>query len=573
MRPEGGDVATGWRKLDVRVLALHAARLAGALAPIALVLVLGGDLNRTVVISLVFICGGAALRAASDALAWATTRYRVGDELVELRSGLLRRSELSVPRDRVRTVNLTAKPLQRLFRIATVEIGTGTHEQGRLRLDAVATAEAARLRQALLARSAVVGASSAAGVGSSDAVAPGAGLLDGATADTDSLGAGPPGTTQAGAHPPGTTQAGAAPPEPVLARLRWGWLPYHLLSPWTLALPIAALGALLNALNQLGVEASVGRVAEHAAVDGIHRADSVPWWLVLLLALLGVAALALVGAVGAGLQFAESWWDYRLTREQSGTLHVRRGLLTTRSISIEQRRLRGAALAEPLLQRAIGGANVHAIVSGLRRGSGDRSGRADALLPNVPRAEADTVVADVLEEPSLPGELTTLLPHPPAALRRRLLRALAAAALPVAALLLAGPLLGWLPAWLWLASLALAVPALVLGRDAYRSLGHRIAGRYLVTRHGVLTRRTVALRRDGVIGWTVRRSLFQRRAGLVTVTATTAAGSGGYSVIDVAEADGLAVAEAAVPGLLAPFLERGGKAVVAGRAESGERVR
>ncbi|HST42410.1 MAG TPA: PH domain-containing protein, partial [Conexibacter sp.] len=274
--------------------------------------------------------------------------------------------------------------------------------------------------------------------------------------------------------------------------------------------------------------------------------------------LVAVAGLAVLGAIGAGLQFAESWWDYRLTREQNGNLHSRRGLLTTRSISIEQRRLRGVALNEPLLQRAIGGASVHAIVSGLRRRSGDRGGRADTLLPNVPRPEADALVADVLEAPSLPGELRVLRPHPHAALRRRLLRGLAAAALPIAALLLAGPLLGWLPGWLWLAALPLFVPALLLGRDAYRALGHRIADAYLVTRHGTPSRRTVVLRRDGVIGWTVRRSFFQRRAGLVTVTATTAAGGGGYSVFDVTESDGLAFAEEAVPGLLAPFLEGGG---------------
>ncbi|MGH3515098.1 MAG: PH domain-containing protein, partial [Pseudonocardiaceae bacterium] len=73
-------------------------------------------------------------------------------------------------------------------------------------------------------------------------------------------------------------------------------------------------------------------------------------------------------------------------------------------------------------------------------------------------------------------------------------------------------------------------------------------------RHGAGVRGTVALQRAGVIGWTVSQSLLQRRTGLITVTATTAAGSGGYSVIDVETAEGLAVAEQAVPGLLEPFV-------------------
>lgn len=550
--PAPGENDAGWRKLAPRVLAIHVVRLAGALAPIAFALLIGGgSLNRTVAISLAFICGGAALRAAGDAVAWATTRYRVGEELVELRSGLLRRSELSVPRDRVRTVNLTAKPLQRAFRLTTVEIGTGTHEQGRLKLDAVPSAEAGRLREALLRRAAVAG--SVAPVGSAPA----------------SLDAGAPASLDAGAPAPAGSAAGSLgaaapaapglPDEPVLARLRWGWLPYHLLSPWTLALPIVAVGALLNVLNQLGVEGSVGRVASHAAVDGVHRIDDERWWIVSLVALALVSVIVVAGAVGAALQFAESWWDYRLTREANGTLHLRRGLLTSRSVTIEQRRLRGAALTEPLLQRTIGGAAVHAVVSGLRR-SGDDRKRADTLLPNVPRAEADALLADVLEEPGLPDRLRTLEPHPRPAHRRRLTRALAGAALPVVVLVLAGPLLGWLPSWLWPVAAVVALPlGLLFGRSAYHALGHRLAGGYLVTRHGVLPRRTVALRRDGVIGWTVRRSFFQRRAGLVTLTATTAAGSGGYAVIDVSEADGLAFAEEAVPDLLGPFLARAGE--------------
>jgi putative membrane protein len=66
-------------------------------------------------------------------------------------------------------------------------------------------------------------------------------------------------------------------------------------------------------------------------------------------------------------------------------------------------------------------------------------------------------------------------------------------------------------------------------------------------------RRTVALQRTGVIGWTFRQSLFQRRAGLVEVEAVTAAGAGGYTVLDVSAADGVALADATTPDLLTRF--------------------
>jgi putative membrane protein len=111
-----------------------------------------------------------------------------------------------------------------------------------------------------------------------------------------------------------------------------------------------------------------------------------------------------------------------------------------------------------------------------------------------------------------------------------------------------------LPNWPWEITLALLPVAALLGWDRYRNLGHVLTERHLVARSGSLVRETVALQRTGIIGWRLHRSFFQRRAGLVTVVATTAAGDGAYHVIDVAEADGLALADAAVPDLLRPFL-------------------
>jgi putative membrane protein len=107
----------------------------------------------------------------------------------------------------------------------------------------------------------------------------------------------------------------------------------------------------------------------------------------------------------------------------------------------------------------------------------------------------------------------------------------------------------------WITAVVLLPVAIALALDAYRNLGHGLSGDYLVTRYGGGSRNTVALVRGGVIGWTVRRSPFQRRAGLMTLSATTAASKGEYFIRDVGESEGLAFAEEAVPGLLTPFLE------------------
>jgi putative membrane protein len=75
-----------------------------------------------------------------------------------------------------------------------------------------------------------------------------------------------------------------------------------------------------------------------------------------------------------------------------------------------------------------------------------------------------------------------------------------------------------------------------------------------VTRFGSVVRRRTAVAADGVIGWNLRSTFFQRRFGLTTLVATTAAGRQKYSVADLADADAVRFADMCVPGLLEPFL-------------------
>ncbi|MEU8268596.1 PH domain-containing protein, partial [Sphaerisporangium sp. NPDC049002] len=174
-----------------------------------------------------------------------------------------------------------------------------------------------------------------------------------------------------------------------------------------------------------------------------------------------------------------------------------------------------------------------------------------------PRAEAQAVASRVLGTAGpLAAELT---PHGPAALRRRFTRALAFCG-SVTAVLLALWYWKGLPAWTWQAAIVVTVAAIPLAADRYRSLGHTTAEGHLVTRWGSVVRRHVALEHEGIIGWNLRRSFFQRRAGLVTLTATTAAGRQGYGVWDVELAEALRLADQGIPGLLTPFLVNGGPA-------------
>ena len=80
--------------------------------------------------------------------AWATTTYRVTDEQLMLRRGIISRKTLTARLDRVRSVDVTASPLQRLLGVASVKIGTGSETP--FSLDGLAAAEATALRADLL---------------------------------------------------------------------------------------------------------------------------------------------------------------------------------------------------------------------------------------------------------------------------------------------------------------------------------------------------------------------------------------------------------------------------------------
>jgi putative membrane protein len=510
--------AAGWRRLNPRMLLIYPIQeLPRALPALFGLVVAGSSRGNGQLWSLV----GVAIVVGLGASRWFTTTYRITAEQVQVRRGLLRRQLLTVPRDRVRTVDVTAHALHRVLGLARVIVGTGQsdrdHDAG-IRLDGLTTAEAAGLREELLHRR-------------GPAAPPG----------TDPAGpAGAPGAAAPAVAPAEV----AAPAEVELARLRPAWIRY---GPFTLS-GVVTLGILAGFLSQIVNEAHVDPGRFRPLRDLIDQLAGTALWG----AILEVVAAAMVFvAVASTAGYVLAFWGFRLTRHSGGTLHVTRGLVTIRATTIEERRLRGIEVSEPLLLRAVGGARCIAIATGLRVGRGAERG-GSLLLPPAPRTEALRVAAAVIRgrEPLA----APLLEHGPAARRRRYTRALPLCALLVAA---AAALWWWagLPAWVWLGSLALLPCGALLAADRYRGLGHAVVGGRLVSATGSLVRRRHVLSCEGIIGWNLRQSFFQRRAGLATLTATTAAGRQAYHVQDVTAAEALRVADQALPGLLTPFLE------------------
>lgn len=496
-----------WQRLHPRMIVVSVSWLVGPAVPLLGAILVARDLLNThglIVLGSYIVVAG--VQAGHEWVRYRTTRFRITDSKVELHSGLFFRTDKSIPRDRVRSADLTANPVHRLFGLAAVKVGTGQHtgrsEDDELVLDGISREQAVQFRALLLSRA------------------------------------------------EGRDTGGEAPALPVpLARTHWSWARYAPLTVTTFAGVLAVVTAVSKLLDTLGLD-----------VTDSGTARSVWDWLAAVPLAVAVAVVTLVlvaiGVAGSLVTFAEAWYGHRVEREPEGALHLSRGLLTSRSVSVAERRICGVELSRPLPLRLLAAGRLTLLATGLGgRGTQFPGAFGPAqLIPAAPLNSAHQITADVLNEAASPITQAVLRGHPRPALRRRLVRGCLWAPAGAVALAGAGTVAGALP-W-WAAPVAAALTAVCgapLAVDAYRGLGHALCGDYLVVRQGTFVRRTVVLRRDRVVGWTGRQTYTQRRAGLCTLTATTAAGKGAVRIRDVGVADGLRFAEEALPGLVAPF--------------------
>ncbi|NUQ87293.1 MAG: PH domain-containing protein, partial [Glycomyces artemisiae] len=313
---EHAEGAEPWRRLHrdgLKVTALYMLGVAvGAGVPVAIGIGSGPGL----LIALAFVVPGAAvvigLVVGYEMIRLRVTRYRVTDARVEMHTGVLFKTRRSLMRERIRSVDLTANPLERVFGLAKVKVGTGETGSGTgsaneqtLTLDSVARAEADRLRAELLRRSAV----------------------------------------EAGEDG-----------EQRLATWRPGWLKYAPLSFLTPMLAGAAVGAVFQVADWFG------RGSLPVQVVGDLVDEHGPWAVLGL----GLVGLLLLGAIASLALQGEAWWGHRLDREPGGTLRVRRGLLVSRSLSLEEERIRGVEIVEPLGVRSAGAGRLDVVAIGLK---------------------------------------------------------------------------------------------------------------------------------------------------------------------------------------------------------------
>ncbi|MBV9830061.1 MAG: PH domain-containing protein [Marmoricola sp.] len=487
-----------WRRLDPRMLLVHPVNELLKFLPVLIGIFLVGSAGGNDLWQLV----GVALPIVLGVMRFLTTRFRITATQVELQRGLLSRSTLTAKLDRVRAVELTSSPIHQLLGLAKVEIGTASAAKDndeRFALDGLPLAEARELRVALLHR-----------------------------ADED---AGP----SAGTDVTGLDRIAGG--DEVLLRFDPRWVRYAPLTASGSVVAVAVLAAMGQFTNGILARLSESswpvRYVEHHPVASV---------------VLALVAFLVLGAVFSVLGYLVQNWGFTLARDVRGrSYHVHRGLLTTRETSLEVERVRGLEVGEPLGLRLAGAARLSAIVTGVSK----KESGTTLLVPTAPRGIVQTTGSSAIgtSEPLH----ATLRRHGPRARRRRYTRALVVAAvLPGVVLVLAltTPLSGWfvLPALLTLPAGA------VLAADRYRGLGHTLTDEHLVVRSGSFTGRRDVLQRTGIIGWNLRQTWFQRRSGLATLVATTAAGHQAYTAVDIPLEQAVAIADEAVPGLLTPFL-------------------
>lgn len=450
-----------WQRLSPRMLLVHPVHELLRQLPLLIgAVVLGSTTGNPL-----WTVAALAVTVLLGAARWFTTSYRIEPDEVQLRAGLLRRNVLSLPRNRIRSVQTDARLLHRLLGLAVLRVSTGREAVGDnvFELDAVDVSQVPRLRAILLA----------------DTAEP---------VDQDT----------------------------VLARWQPSWLRYAPLSLSGLLTIAVAVGV----VYQSGFGATLGRVGSN---------------IVARLGVPAIAAVVLVASVVlAVLRSLVTYGDLVLLR-RAGFLHLRHGLLRVREHTYDMNRLRGGTLRQPLLVRALGGARLDAVMTGVHGG-----GESSILLPPCPVATAESVLTGLVGDPAVVAG--PLRGHGRRATQRRWTRALG---LPVAAgvaLAVAG-----VPAWLWAAWVAAMAWCVLLAADRVNSLGHRVDADWLVAQAGCLERRRDCLATAGIIGWTVRQTPMQRRARVATVIAATAAGVKRYPVLDVPEELAWSIAATASP--------------------------
>ena len=423
------------------------------------------------------IAGAAALALIGYETAYVRRfTYDLGGDTLDIESGVVSRRSREIPLRRIQNVDISRNVVQRLLGIAVVSFETAGGGDTEARLRFVSFEEAKRLQSALgrLKRAAEE---------------------DDAAGDEDADGP-DPATPGAGDRP--TRRRPDVPPVTELFALD--------------RTELALVGALSIDFRVPGVLFLIVSTVGSTVVPTYLRATS---GVALVLAgaavLVGVALLSwVVGAAAAVAQY----YDFRLVRS-GDELQYERGLLQRYDGSIPFDKIQTLTVADNPLKRYFDYATLYIETAGYAPGSGGSSRGSEAAVPLAERHR----VLDLIEELEPVGEVTFRRP-PKRARRRYLVRYLLVVGVLTgiaysADLLVPLPVPPWSPA-------VLAPLAIWFAHATWRHRGFWLGDHHVVTRNGVLRRRTKIVPYYRIQTVIDSRTVFQRRLGLATVTVDTA---------------------------------------------------
>lgn len=488
------------------VFRILARAMMGALIPLIAIVPLVRDDPRALGILLLVLGAILLLPFVVGAVQWACFRFRIAGDRLLIRKGVLKKTALDLPHERVQGINVRRSPVDRLFGLVTVTLDTSGSVQAEGKLPSIKAEVAHRLQRSVTA------------------LRPGLGGA--ATGEGDSEAAGRSGSAAAAEARPGVE------PGPVLLRLgpadmvRIGLASRNFIF-------VAALVGVLTDLLQPGDSLDPILEAIEAGVDSAASAFTGLG----ALAQVGLAAAVIASIAGVALLLTVTAAFLRhhnfTLQHDGGRFRSRAGLLTQREVVVEAPKIQQLTVSQGLVLRWLRQYRLYALP-------------AAAVSPEAGRVSA-VEVPDVLEVPLLDGrlaeELRTLIfereatavpvlpgslglkrvsPHYIRALALRY--ALVLAAVFGTLLLLAGAgvfartstILFW-----WAAS----VPAAALAAwQRWRRQGYAYDRDGLASRSGFIGSEVKAFPLRKVQSATVRQSPLQRRKGLATLRVQLACG-------------------------------------------------
>ena len=457
--------------------------------------------------------------------------YHLGDDTLDIESGVVSRRSREIPIRRIQNVDISRNVLQRLFGITVVSFETAGGGDTEARLRFVSFEEAKRL-QATLGR--LKRADAESDDGDRDAT-------DAVDSDADN--------TDPGARPaerPAGPTGGRFDAPPVSELFALDRTELALVGALSIDFRVPGIVFLLvSTVGSTVVPAYLSATSGVALVVGAA------------VVLVGVALLSWV--VGAAAAIAQ-YYDFRLVRS-GDELQYERGLLQRYDGSIPFDKIQTLTVSDNPLKRYFNYATLYIETAGYAPGGGGGSRGSEAAVPLAERAR----VLDLIEELEPVGDIE--LERPPKRARRRYL---------VRYLLVVGVLTGIayaadaviplpFPPW----SPALLTPlAIWFAHATWTHRGHWLGDHHVVTRNGVLRRRTKIVPYYRIQTVIDARTVFQRRLGLATVTVDTA-GSLSLGGQDAAAVDISGARADALRDELEARLDRAVDAYRAGRAGIG----